>query len=347
MTRALRVLLVANDGLSAGHVVRAIAVARGLARRSKARRVDVQLLLATTSQAHGLLARGDEPFAVIQLPAPANARRAGLSDADRRQLVRGTLGAAVDAFAPDVVVCDTFPSGPHGELGSEVGRARRVLLRRAVPEPANDPILTNGLDGYHLAIVADDPGPTAARLPVPIARVPAITLGEAIDARPRDEARRALGIAADARAILVAAGGGGDAEAARHALAIAKAIRQVSPTAHVSLARGPLGHEERLAPLQPWLAAFDGAFSSAGYNTAHELAKARVPAALFAQARPFDDQKARVQRFEQASLARAQASFEVDAVAAALGWMQHANIGKIAPGGADRAADAILDLVGA
>jgi hypothetical protein len=36
--RSLRVLLVANDGFSAGHVVRALAVARGLASRPSCRR---------------------------------------------------------------------------------------------------------------------------------------------------------------------------------------------------------------------------------------------------------------------------------------------------------------------
>ena len=136
--RPLRVMLVANDGLSAGHVTRAIAIARGLARVAARRRIALGAVLATTSQAHALLAR--EPLAVVALPPPAAARQAGLSDAERRRLVRAAIGGAVEGFGPDLIVVDTFPSGPHGELAGLIGRegldrgARCALIRRCVPE---------------------------------------------------------------------------------------------------------------------------------------------------------------------------------------------------------------------
>ncbi|OJY26322.1 MAG: hypothetical protein BGO98_38830 [Myxococcales bacterium 68-20] len=355
-SRALRALLVANDGFSAGHVARTVAVARALTRRSRARGISVQLLLATTSEAHPLL--DDESFAVVRLPAPVAARRAGFADAERRRLVRGALAGACEAFGPDLVVADTFPSGPHGELaGVGLGHAKRALVRRSVPVArAEDDVLAAGLRDHDVAIVTDDPGPIDVSLPIRTVRVPPITLGEAADALSRDEARTALGLPAEGRAVLVAAGGGGDAEAAARATALAEAALRLAPDLVVVRAVGPLERagkvdagqrplHVRVAPLQPLLAAFDGAFSPAGYNTAHELAKAGVPAALFAQPRSFDDQAARASRFAERGLAFALDRFEDAALSAALEWMATAPRPSLEAGGADRAADVLLDLV--
>lgn len=317
------------------------------------------MLLATTSEADALLAR--EAIAVVRLPAPGAARRAGFSDAERRRLVRGAIEGVVRSFGPDLVVADTFPSGPHGELAS-LGRgpAKRALVRRSVPAArANDDVLTAGLADHDLAIVADDPvaHDGEAALPIPALRVPPITLAEAGEALPREEARAALGLPAGARAVLVATGGGGDADGTARARAIARAIARVAPEVVVVLADGPLATTAddgapgarvvRVAPLQPVLAAFDGAFAAAGYNTAHELAKARVPAALFALPRPFDDQAGRAARFAARSLA-VPFDLDVDAiddrVRGALAWMAGARVPGVEPGGADRAAEILLDL---
>lgn len=347
-------MLVANDGLSAGHVARMVAVARGLARRAHARAVPLRVLFATTSEAHALFA--DEPFALVTLPAPAAARRAGLGGAERQRLVRGALEGAARSFAPDLFVCDTFPSGPHGELaGLAVGTARRALVRRSVPDaPRDDDTLALGTADFDLAIVADDPTPVDARLSVRAVRVPPITMGEPDGAATRDEARAILGLPRDARTLLVSVGGGGDPDANARADEIAAAVARVADDAVVAIARGPLASDApspaapvrvvRAAPLQPLLAAFDGAFAAAGYNTAHELAKARVPAALFALPRPFDDQAARARRFEEAGFARRLSRVDAPAVADALAWMARAPRPAMACGGADRAADALLDL---
>jgi UDP-N-acetylglucosamine--N-acetylmuramyl-(pentapeptide) pyrophosphoryl-undecaprenol N-acetylglucosamine transferase len=306
--RALRVLFVANDGFSVGHVMRTLAIARALSRRAAQRSVEVRTLLATTSEAHSLLA-AEETIATVRLPAPLSARRAGFSDPERRHLVRGTIEGIVNAFGPDLIVVDTFPSGPHGELAT-IGGRRRVLVRRSVPD---DPMLTEGLAQYDMAIVADDPLPSDVRLPIPqVVRVPPITLTEPRDAMSREQARAELGLPADGRVILVASGGGGDVEAVTRAQAIATCIEEVEPGVTVTLALGPLARGAHpcgaTSPLNrpvlaPFFAAFDGAIAPAGYNTAHELAKAGVPTALFAQPRPFDDQSGRAARFSAASLA--------------------------------------------
>lgn len=350
-SRSLRILLVANDGASAGHVTRVLAVARGLSRQAQQRGFTPALLLATTSEAHQL---GSDQVAVVRLPAPVAGRRAGLTDVERRRITGAALESVADAFAPDLMVVDTFPSGPHGELagllsaGRLSSRAKRAIVRRSVPpEMAEHPTVARGLDRYDLAIVADDPfRDVTVKLPLRTVHVRPITLTEPADGADRESARARFGVPRDARAVLVAAGGGADAEAQQCA---ARIVERLPPDVFAVSVTGPLAPGSsgiRVAPMAPWLAAFDGAFSAAGYNTAHELVKAGIPSALFAMPRPFDDQAARVQRFSRASLAFALERFDEDALREATAWMGTAPRVGLPSGGADEAARALLDLVG-
>src|SRR5690349_7949907 len=109
-TPPLRVLLLANDGASVGHVTRALAVARALHRVAAAAGVEARTLLATTSRADRLLAWSGVP--AVRLPAPGTP---GLAETERRELVTRTLEGVADGFRPDVLVVDTFPSGPQME----------------------------------------------------------------------------------------------------------------------------------------------------------------------------------------------------------------------------------------
>jgi predicted glycosyltransferase len=180
---------------------------------------------------------------------------------------------------------------------------------------------------------------------------------EANEAYSRQEARERLGLGQQERVILVASGGGGDADAVACSLEIAHHVaRHVGDDTTIVVARGPVSLDHRaarlqvrtihVAPIQPLLAAFDGAFAPAGYNMAHELAKARVPAALFARPRPYDDQAGRATRFEAAGLATKLDVVDETSVASALDWMSTVRSSAcIEAGGADRAADAIVDLV--
>ena len=217
-----------------------------------------------------------------------------------------------------------------------------------------------GLERFDRLIAAADPGPLAAyahpseeaQRTVGVSMVPPITLYESEELMTRAEARVALGIGAEEQAIVVAAGGGGDDVAALRAGRLVETVRRVAPAARVCVAEGPLTaraglteHRDtlRVAPLQRYLRAFDGAISSAGYNTAHELAKAGVPAALFAEPRPYDDQEARARRFQEARLAWHIEGFDEDSVRHALGSMKPPP--ALPQGGAERAAEIVLDVV--
>jgi UDP-N-acetylglucosamine--N-acetylmuramyl-(pentapeptide) pyrophosphoryl-undecaprenol N-acetylglucosamine transferase len=359
--RPLRVLFVANDGLSAGHVSRALAIAGAMARRARLRDIETRLVLATTSEAHALLIGAADEIVTVRVPTPNAARSAGFSDVERRRLVRGTIEGLFDSFTPDLLVVDTFPCGPHGELEGLVTRAscQRALVRRHVPAAAarERGELTRGLDTYDLAIVAADPSPIPpTTLPtIPTAHVPPITLP--VGCSSRDEARARLGLPRGRRVLLVAAGGGGDRVAVARAEAIASALTRLAPTDVVALAPGPLAPPRppqsgaaryviiEAAPLEPLLSAFDAAFAPAGYNTAHALAFAGVPAVLFARPRAFDDQAGRSERFARARFAFALgARDDEEELARALAWTREAKLPALEGGGADRAAEILLDL---
>jgi UDP-N-acetylglucosamine--N-acetylmuramyl-(pentapeptide) pyrophosphoryl-undecaprenol N-acetylglucosamine transferase len=365
MGRALRVLFTANDGFSVGHVTRTLAIARALHEEAKARAIELQGLLVTTSEAHSLVS-SERSLAVVRLPPPARARDAGFSDADRRRLVRGTIEGVAQTFAPDLIVVDTFPSGPHGELAGLIATtgAKLALVRRNVPKAKeDDETLAAGFDRYHRVIVADDPTRRDAEVvddflkktrgrevAKTVVRVSPITSVEPSQLLDRDVARLSLGLPSDGRIVLVLAGGGGDREAVSRARAIAEEIPKIDPSIHVMLGLGPLSNNTAQAHrlfLATTFKAFDGAIAPAGYNTAMELTMAGVPTAFYAQPRPFDDQLGRAQSLENHGLALA---FERDVfLERALAWMKNWSPPQpnadLKWGGAGEVAKVLLDLV--
>jgi predicted glycosyltransferase len=353
--RPLRALFLANDGLGAGHLVRALAIARALVAVGESEGSIAHTLVATTSEAEALLFGGPS-VASLRLPAPARARAAGWSDADRRYVVEHVLHGAAEGFSPDVLVVDTFPSGPHAEAARLLREVpHKVLVRRTVrPERRRTRVLSEGLDAYDLVVVPDDPVPLPPEpLTVPSVRVPPVTLGEAGEGLSRAEARKALGLPRAGRCALVGAGAGGDGEAAEAALRVAELLRDVAPAYAPVLAEGPLAaagaygraRAVRVAPLQRYLAAFDLAVAAAGYNTAHELAKAAVPTVLFARERPYDDQAARARRFADAGLAAELGELTAEGLREAVGRARALKPTPPAAGGAQAAARAIWSLV--
>jgi len=349
--RPLRVLFFANDGLGAGHLARTLAIARALRRKVK----QMELMLATTSEADALLAA--EPIATVRWPAPTTAKQSGWSDALRRAVAARVVCGVIEGFRPDLLVTDTFPSGPHGELSGLVLEVpRRALVRRSVrADRIGEATADAGLADYELAIVPDDPGEHRVEsLPIPVVRVPPITLFEANEGIDREAARARLGLPPEGRFILICSGGGGDADAAALATRVARTIAGIPGGPSPVLALGPLARARpaptgipwvRETPLQPLLAAFDGAIAPAGYNLAHELAKAGLPLALFALPRPFDDQAGRAARFEKAGIGRVLANTDDAAVTAVVAWMEKAPRPSLAAGGADSAAEALVQLI--
>ncbi len=324
-------MFVANDGRSVGHVVRALAVARALRARTPA-----EVLLVTTSLADGLLAWAGVP--TVRVP-PAGA----LPEPERRSLARAVVTAAAEGFRPDLLVVDTFPSGPHLEVEEALERVRRrVLVRRTVrPERAADPSAARGLGAYDRVLVPDDPGPQPLPDHPRCLRVPPIVLD--VDAAPEDAARGRLR-RPGRPSVLVSCGGRQDAASVELGRRVEAwcAARGAPPPLVVD---GLLDSPERAVPtpLGRWLRAFDVVVASAGYNSAHECATLGIPAVLYARDRQYDDQAARAARFEAAGLAvalRDPAGVD-DALDRALGLRPPPWPGD----GAARSADALVEVV--
>jgi UDP-N-acetylglucosamine--N-acetylmuramyl-(pentapeptide) pyrophosphoryl-undecaprenol N-acetylglucosamine transferase len=352
--RPLRALFLANDGLGAGHLVRTLAIARALVAVGEAEGSAAHTLLATTAEADPLFF-GRPSVATLRLPTQAGARAAGWTDAERRYVVEQVLLGAAEGFSPDVLVVDTFPSGPHAEAAHLLREVPlRVLVRRTVrPEKRRARALSEGLDLYDLVVVPDDPSPLPPEaLGARSVRVPPVTLGEASAGLSRAEARRALGLPRTGRCALVGVGAGGDEDAAEAALRVVELLHQAAPSYLAVVAESPLSaagalgqaRSVRVAPLQRYLAAFDVAVAAAGYNTAHELAKAAVPTVLYAQDRPFDDQAARAKRFADAGLAVELGEMTADGLREALAKARALKPQPPAAGGAEAAARAIWSL---
>ena len=239
--RRLRALFFSNDGLGAGHLSRSLAVARALARKVP----ELEVALATSSQADALLSA--VPIAAVRWPSPTSARGSGWSDETRREVAARVVRGVIEGFRPDVLVTDTFPSGPHAELDGLLRKVRyRALVRRTVrgDRAREGDMATRGLEEHQLAIVPDDPHELREEaLPIPSVRVPPITLFEVDDALGRTAARRRLGLPLEGRFVLVAPGGGGDVEAADRAAKIAEAIARTATTIGATpvVAVGPLG----------------------------------------------------------------------------------------------------------
>lgn len=129
-----RFMLYSHDGLGLGHVRRNLALASALADAADG----VSVLLATGVPEVDELGSSQRGTDVLRLPGlrkVANERytprRLQISSADLRVLRANLLVAAVEAFAPDVLVVDKHPLGVRGELRPAL-RALREAGGRAV-----------------------------------------------------------------------------------------------------------------------------------------------------------------------------------------------------------------------
>lgn len=301
MSKKPSVILVTSNGIGAGHLIRAGAIARELGQR--ARPVVFSMAHAVMDVAGGL---------DLECEYVPGIDEHLMGRAAWNRYLRDRLVALIDETGARVVSCDSVV--PYlGVIAAKMARPQigLVWIRRGMWQRGSDATLLACQSGLMDRVIEPgdlageyDSGPTRGQ-PL-VERVSPVSMYHPSLACPRDEARRLLGIAPDEAAVLIQLGVG----AADLDLRIPAALRGLSgwTNLRIFMAREPRDGEGRSLvpdgvevsvirrfPLADVLRAFDAVVCAAGYNSVHEVLPAAVPALLVANNRGTDDQMARAQ----------------------------------------------------
>lgn len=316
LPRSLSLVSYAVNGSGLGHVARQVAIHRWLRRYASFAGVATQHWFLTTSEADTWL--WHEGFAAFKLPSKSVVEAAGVNKLSYLALAKQWIWHSLALLRPDLLIVDTFPNGSFQELlgALDLCKQRALVLRPVKADIAQQAAFRAVAGLYDRVIVpaSADEGITELGLdPRRVAFTGPIMRAERFELRARAEARQALGVADDARCVLVSAGGGGDASA-EQLFATITALLGDDPGLHLVLAAGPLfrGTPRRGPRLTWWtepglgeqLLGVDAAICAAGFNTAHELLFAGVPTVFLPQHKVADDQAARVDALVRAGAAR-------------------------------------------
>lgn len=305
--RRITTVAYAVNGSGLGHLTRVLAILRWMKRLARLSGVQLDAYVLTSSEAPGLAL--EEGFVSFKIPSKTAVREAALPKEDYLRLARQWVWHSLGLIKPDLLLVDTFPGGSFGELihALDVPRARVFIHRAMKEEFAQSESVQALLPFYDRILIPVEPGSPVREIPARISEraryVGPIMLRSREEMRPREEARRRLGIPDGKLGVWLSAGGGGDARAER-ALHHLIEILSVESDLHLVVGAGPLyrGAPSR-GPGITWLTDFhssedfnglDFAISAAGYNSFHELLHAGVPTIFFAQQKIADEQSRRV-----------------------------------------------------
>ena len=318
------VLLITSNGVGMGHLTRQAAIARSLPSEHNPTIMSLSRGLPLISP----LGIAGEYCPGYDMPWIAATQWHGY--------LRDRILALVEELGAKVVVFDGV--APYPGVGMASARAPHVAfvwLRRGFWRPgANTEALKKGI--YFDLIVepgdlaaAGDRGATAGR--DDCSTVGPVSLLEGLEPLSREAAREALALPPDEVVALVTLGSGMLGDSAGPARISIDAVLE-STDWHVAVTKAPLAKEalehdgvgrvheiSGVYPLANYLAAFDVAVTSAGYNAVHELIPAGIPTLVVANTSTrTDDQTARAQQLAATGLALWARDDEGDGVAAAV-----------------------------
>ena len=313
----LTVVAYAVNGSGLGHLTRVLAILRWMRRLAKLAGYTLDAHVLTSSEAVGLAF--EEGFAAWKIPSKTIVKETEIDKENYLRLARQWVWHSLGLINPDILLVDTFPGGSFGELLHALDLSgHHVLVKRAMKrEFAELPAVRALLPFYQRIIVPDEAGAEESfddEIAGRVRRVGPIMLRSRHELRPREEARRRLGVPDDKLAVYLSAGGGGDPMAQAGLTVLIEALRGEKDL-HLVVGAGPLsrGSPVRGANIT-WLngfhamqdfAALDCAISAAGFNAFHELLHAGVPVAFFAQEKIADEQSRRVRVAAEAGCALA------------------------------------------
>ena len=324
--KRLTVVAYAVNGSGLGHLTRILAILRWMRRLAKLAGYTLDAHVLTSSEAVGLAF--EEGFAAWKIPSKTIVKETEIDKENYLRLARQWVWHSLGLINPDILLVDTFPGGSFGELLHALDLSgHHVLVKRAMKrEFAELPAVRALLPFYQRIIVPDEAGAAESfddEIAGRVRRVGPIMLRSRHELRPREEARRRLGVPDDKLAVYLSAGGGGDPTAQDGLTSLIEALRGEKDL-HLVVGAGPLsrGSPVRGANIT-WLngfhamqdfAALDCAISAAGFNAFHELLHAGIPTAFFAQEKIADEQSRRVRTAEEAGCALALPALAADNV---------------------------------
>lgn len=305
----LRILCYAVNGLGLGHLTRLVAIMRHVRQLTGALGMPCEIAFLTSSEGDALAFAHDFPS--FKLPSKTVVASGAMDPARYRRIAKQWVWNAVNLFAPDIFVVDTFPSGAFNELFDvlDFGQKNVFIYRAVRAEAASAPAFQSALSGYDRIILPREDGENDSPLPEKLQERAVATGPILIRSREETltgaEAREMLGIESDAPAVYVGAGGGGDAASE----AIYKTLWQVAerlPDVQFRVGAGGLyrGREfhranfawTRRHALMECFPAFDAAITAGGFNSVWELMHVGIPCVFLPQPRTHDDQERRVDR---------------------------------------------------
>lgn len=314
--KTLKILSYAVNGSGLGHLTRLLALNRWLERLVLASGVTPQQCFLTTSEADTLV--WQQGFASFKLPSKTAIKAGRIPIEEYLRMARQWVLGAINLWQPDVLIVDTFPNGSFHELVSGLeGIRQRVFVHRELKDSfANHQSFQAMLPLYHQILVPHMRDEGTPQVPPSLHARMTFTgpmlLREPYELLARPDARAQLGIASDAFAIYLSAGGGGDETAEGTLFDLLEALES-DPSIHVVVGAGPLyrGRVKR-GPRLTWLTGYDTgallkgmdlAISASGYNSFTELLSAGVPTVFYAQDKVADVQEERVARAVRAGAA--------------------------------------------
>jgi predicted glycosyltransferase len=336
----LRFLFYSHDGLGLGHVRRNLAIARALT----ASALEASIVLVTSvdePQSLGVPASVE----VIRLPGIRKLgneryvpRRLRISPREIRELRAALLQAAVESFAPAVMLVDKHPLGAAGELRPALEALRRAGGRAALGlrDVLDDRSAVvrewacHGLAG-HITAYYDRVlvyGTRAVFDPVSEYELPGRVrertyyCGYVVNSRRDDDALDVLPILPRSRQgkplVLATAGGGEDGfpllatfiEAAReapwHGIVVAgpQGTSEERRALRRMAAEADVAFSTFVPDLVPALAAVDALVCMGGYNTLAEAVASGVPTVCVPRTQPRTEQLIRARAFARIGLLR-------------------------------------------
>lgn len=303
------VIMITSNGVGAGHLIRASAIAREL--HPHARPIIFSMAYSVVEVANALNLECE------YVPG----RDKGLMPRKKwDKYLRDRLIALIDETNATVVTFDGVVPYP-GIVAAKLARSHvnLIWIRRGMWQRKPQGVLL-GLQSRLMDYViepgdvahAADLGPTKDRSEALV--VDPVSLYRPDKALSRKEARSFLELPLDKPAVLVQMGVGSSdldarASAVLRGLAHWKDVQIVMPRKPVDVNGESLVPEGmsvkviRHFPLADLLPAFDAAVCAAGYNSVHELIPAAIPTLFIANNRGTDDQEARARWCAEAGLA--------------------------------------------